>query len=95
MGDSVKITKQMLLDKEACSEQVRLFVSLFGDEAKVTKANVLKAYNAGLDLQWAANNLLTSSQYKSYKAIRQPVLEAYKKHCALDFYLVITKKEVY
>ena len=74
----MKITKQMLLDKKACSNQVKLFVSLFGEEAKVTKANVLKAYEAEIDFNLAANNLLSPSQLKAYKAIQQPAWEAYK-----------------
>src|SRR5574340_188112 len=73
----MKITKQMLLDKEACSNQVELFVSLFGEEVKVTKANCLKAWKVGIDFNWAANNLLSPSQLEAYKAIEQPSLKAY------------------
>src|SRR5574340_1378919 len=74
----MKITKQMLLDKEACSDQVELFVSLFGEEAKVTKANCLKAWKAGIDFGWAVDNLLSPSQLKAYEAIEQPAWKAYE-----------------
>ena len=74
----MKITKQMLLDKMACSYQVDLFVSLFGEEVKVTKANCLKAWKVGIDFNWAANNLLSPSQRKAYLDIQQPAWEEYK-----------------
>ena len=73
----MKITKQMLLDKKACSEQVELFVSLFGEEVTVTKANCLKAWKARIDFNWAAYNLLTSEQGKHYGAIEQQAYEEY------------------
>ena len=88
------ITKQMLLDKKACSDQVELFVSLFGEEAKVTKANCLKAYEAGIDFGWAADNLLSPSQWEAYEAIEQPALKAYEaiQQPALEAYEAIEQQ---
>lgn len=53
------VTVKQLEAYGACPQKVRRFRRVFGVKAAVTKANVRKAYLAGLPLGWAANILLT------------------------------------
>ncbi|KKN83813.1 hypothetical protein LCGC14_0294660 [marine sediment metagenome] len=47
-----KITAQYLRNKKACEEEVEQFTRVFPNGAEVTRANVIKAQRAKLDLDW-------------------------------------------
>ena len=73
------ITLQMLLDKGACDEQVRLFKETFPKkgEAKVTKALCAKVAHL-FDFEWAAVNFLPGHLWAEYESKRAPLLAEYK-----------------
>ena len=71
------ITKEMLVEVEACTEQVKLFTEIFPNGAKVNKPNALKAIKAELSIGWAIVNLLSKSKYDDYKAKLKPLVDDY------------------
>jgi pentose-5-phosphate-3-epimerase len=50
----MKITKQWLVNQEACEPQVDLFFETFGEEVEVNLNNLKKAQKVGLSLEWLA-----------------------------------------
>jgi len=74
----MKITIAQLKKLEACSDQVALFEKIFGASAKVTLENCLIAAEAGLDIDWASQRLLTSRQRAAYLAAEASAWAAYK-----------------
>ena len=66
--DMNTITKEMLSEAKACSNQVQLFAEIFPDGARVNKANALKAAKAGLDIDWAVEKFLSESKLDDYLA---------------------------
>ena len=48
----MNITKLLLTNREACSSEVRRFVEVFGTSGRLTRANLIKAAQADLDLDW-------------------------------------------
>ena len=73
----MKITTQMLTKRKACAAQVALFEKLFGAEAEVTPANCLKAVAARLNIDWAAENLLSPERLQAYDAAMAVPRQAY------------------
>ena len=78
----MKITVKQLVEKQACVEQVKVFRKLFGASATVTLANCRKASKAGLDFNWAAQNLLPATALEAYQKAKAPALKAYQKAIA-------------
>jgi hypothetical protein len=64
----MKITESMLIEHNACSEQVAKFSALWPNGCVVTLATSRQALAAGLDLNWAAWNLLSFSARDAYSA---------------------------
>ena len=54
MSIPARITATWLKEQNACEDQVALFAKTFPRGGKPTKANLLKAARAGLDLDWLA-----------------------------------------
>jgi len=71
------ITKDMLVEAKACKDQVQLFTKIFPDGARVNKTNALKADKAGLCIDWAASNLLSSDKNGDYRAKRKLISDDY------------------
>ena len=69
----------------ACVDQVRLFARLFPDGASVTLDNCIAAARGGLDIDWAAENLLSTSAYKKYQEAKAPAEKAYQEAMAPAF----------
>jgi predicted nucleic acid-binding Zn ribbon protein len=65
----------------ACSEQVTLFKSLFGEEVEMTRENVLQ-YGVQFDLSWLASNIMSEAQYADCKSKRASLYADYKSKCA-------------
>ncbi len=51
----MRITTQLLKDLDACPDEVAKFKETFGEGVRLTRANLLKAADANLDLIWATN----------------------------------------
>ena len=82
----MKITTQMLTKRKACAAQVALFKKLFGAEAEVTPANCLKAVEAGLNIDWAAENLLSPERLQAYETATKEAWRTYETAKAEAFY---------
>jgi len=89
----MKITKKLLIEKEACADQVETFAREWPDGVEVYEAACLRAVRLGLDLDWAARRLLSKrarAKYvkaiaqarKEYKKAIAPAEEAYRKAIA-------------
>ena len=72
----MKIALKDLRRMDACSEQVTLFKSLFGEEVEMTRENVLQ-YGVQFDLSWLASNIMSEAQYADCKSKRDALLADY------------------
>ncbi len=71
------ITKQMLIDADACSDQVDLFEEIFGDSVVVT---VKRAEKVAQLFQWGwAAQLLDAQGRAEYSRVEAPALAEYKR----------------
>ena len=73
----MKIALKDLRRMDACSEQVTLFKSLFGEEVEMTRENVLQ-YGVQFDLSWLASNIMSEAQDADYKIRRVSLFADYK-----------------
>ena len=71
------ITKQDLINANACTEQVELFEEIFGDSVIVTVSRVKKVANL-FDWDWAMC-LLDAQGLAEYKRVRAPALAEYRR----------------
>ena len=74
----MKVTVAQLTKLNACRDQVDLFIKTFGQEVEVTEASCLIAARAGIDIDWAAQKLLTPKQRQAYKDAKAPLWQAYE-----------------
>ena len=74
----MKVTVDQLTKLNACRVPVDLFIKTFGQEVEVTEANCLIAARAGIDIDWAAQKLLTPKQKQAYKDAEAPLWQAYE-----------------
>ena len=88
----MKITVKQLIKLNACADQVKVFKKVFGASATVTLANCLKAGKAGLDFDWAAQNLLPAPAREAYEKVTAPAWKAYGKVRTTAFYRAATTK---
>lgn len=72
-----RITLRMLHLAYACSEQQKLFREAFPTGMEVTRANLIAAAAAGLDIDWGAEEFLTVSAYQKYQAADDEVDRVY------------------
>ena len=79
----MKITPDILREKRACSEQVKLFASEWPEGGEVTEAGLLRAAEVGLDLDWFATNFLPSPLLSKYESQNAPLLAEYERQNAL------------
>lgn len=63
----------------ACPEQVALFAETFGESVDITPESIARAAVAGLDLEWAAEYLLTPPAWAAYQQARATALAAYEQ----------------
>jgi hypothetical protein len=71
------ITKQMLIDAEACPEQVDLFEGIFGDSVVVTISRAKKVANL-FDWGWAIR-LLDAQGRAEYKRVTAAAWDEYHR----------------
>ncbi len=77
-----KITMEILQAHNACKRQVKLFQAVFPDGAESTEQALQLALDAGLDIHWAAENLLSASALAEYEKTRASAWAEYNKTCA-------------
>ena len=64
------ITVDYLREQDACPEQVELFAETFGQSAELTRENLIKAAQAGLDTGWLAKCLLDEdAELRFYRSL--------------------------
>lgn len=62
----MRVTPKMLRQRSACEKQVREFEGQWPEGCHVTLENCMKASKMGLDLSWAACNLLPTEGRRAY-----------------------------
>lgn len=65
----MKLTAQMLRDKNACQEQVEKFQQLYPDGVEVTKAACVAVADV-FDWKWAARNFLSDAARQEHDRIK-------------------------
>ena len=75
------ITANDLPCAATCSSQVAIFRAEWPDGCEVTEAACLRAMALGLDLWWAAENLLTPGQQGVYRAAHDDAWRVYETAC--------------
>jgi hypothetical protein len=76
------VTVKFLKAHNACPEQVKKFRRAFGDSARITKANCLRAARLHLSVEWLAGFLPAPAQ-KAYGEALAPAWNAYGEALAL------------
>lgn len=71
------ITKEILKEKEACAEQLNIFIKQWPNGVEVTRENLEKAKEIGLDLVWGIAALLPDSYSDAYEEKRKIIWERY------------------
>ena len=72
------ITAEWLAERAACPGQVEKFRAEFGASVAITPDTIRRAAAADLDLDWAAEKLLTAPARKAYEDARAPARKAYE-----------------
>ena len=80
------ITSRMLRKARACEEQYELFHATFGDSVEVTESNCLRAAKVGLDIEWAAEHLLSDPAREEYGRAVGPARKEYMSALARAFF---------
>ena len=75
----MKVTAQMLRDKEACEDQVEVFEREWPDGTRITKKACLRAVELDLDVFWCATKFLTRNQLGAYERAGATAEGAYRK----------------
>ena len=76
------ITAETLTALKACTDQVAIFVAEWPDGAEVNEANVLRAVELHLDLDWLASAIFPAPIYAEYKRQRAPIDAEYERQLA-------------
>ena len=74
-----EVTVEWLKSQDACGDQVKLFEATFGQSAKVTKQNLLKAASASLSVYWLATRCLKGEASRAYNEARTTASRAYEE----------------
>ena len=78
------LTAATLKSKGACSDQVALFRSTFGESVAVTPARARKVA-ALFDCDWAAQNLLSPEAHKAYRTATATAYAAHEAAAATAY----------
>ena len=77
------VTVDDLVGRSACAEQVATFMEVFGGKARVTRRNLLRAAEAGLDVGWFASEFLPVTLWVEYERQEALLWAEYKRQEAL------------
>ena len=72
------LTVQTLIDKGACSSQVELFRSMFGEQVRVTQ-KLCASVADKFDFIWAASHLLSAPALAEYERACAPARAEYER----------------
>ena len=72
------ITHEWLKRHDACDKHLSLFDQEWPDGAEVSEANLRRAIEIGLDMEWLLRLLLPPSVYADYEAKRAPLYADYE-----------------
>ena len=73
----MKITLIQLKNLNACSNQIDLFESRFGESIILTR-QIVKKNITDFDISWFVNRFLTETQWKTYQDSVAPLLKTYQ-----------------
>ena len=79
------ITPQLLASNGACQDQVDKFALRWPKGGEVTLENCIEASRLGLNLAWAAENLLTAPALQAYEEATATAWKAYQEATATAF----------
>jgi hypothetical protein len=90
--NSRTLTLQTLIDKDACSGQVKLFRAKFGEAVEVTES-LCRSVAGEFNWDWAAHNLLSKNSLDDYRAKCNALDDDYWAKCKVleDDYLAKIK----
>lgn len=79
----MKITRQMLFDKRGWDQIIEKFLQLWPDGIEITEANLMKAIENNLDIDWIMFNFAPYGRYEGYRRIcnNLPEFIAHKRAC--------------
>lgn len=76
----MKLTYKDLKAKRPCKDQLKIYMDNFPDGLEITKEDLLKAQELGLDIQWFAFNFLPAPAREAYNnKATAPAWEAYRE----------------
>jgi uncharacterized membrane protein len=78
----MRLTKKMLLEKNACHPAVETFAKEWPDGCDVNRKNVLRASELMLNLDWFASKFLTAPALAEYEKAEASARAKYKKSIA-------------
>ena len=73
----IKITAQMLRDKNACKNQVTIFEAEWPEGVEISQAAIHRAIELRLDLDWFVFHLATATAWKAYREVEARARRAY------------------
>lgn len=73
----MRITVEMLREREACGDQMDIFATRWPDGVEVTEDAALEAVALGLDIDWAAEELLSAPAQAEYHRAIEPAWAEY------------------
>jgi len=77
----MKVTAEMLRDKNACKGQVLIFEKEWPNGTRITKSACLRAVELKLDINWFAYWFLKDKSLEAYQKAREPAWTKYEKAC--------------
>ena len=75
----MRITKQQLVEKSACSDQVAVFTREWPDGVEITLPILERAVALKLDLDWFASRCLTAPALAEYERVRASAWAEYER----------------
>ena len=88
-----RIDAAWLRAHNACEEQVIVFEGEWPAGADITAANIMRAVELKLDIDWLVKHVLTALAYAAYEKATAQAYAAYKKATAPAYYAAYKKAE--
>jgi hypothetical protein len=85
----MRITKAMLEAHGACADQVAIFAAEWPRGCKVTLKACKRVVELRLNLNWAAEHLLSPPAWAAYQQATAPALAAYQQATAPAFWAAV------
>ena len=75
----MKLTADMLRSKDACPDQVAVFLAEWPDGTDVTEASIMRARSLGLDVDWFTCRFLPAPAFAEYLQATNPAFAEYQQ----------------